>query len=267
MRRHDPGLHREVVAPLQAVARLVAEDRLGAVATVVAGAETGARGVADFEEGWVVDAIPTGIAADVLADARSLMEFEQSRTLVYGGLDVFIETVAPRPRLIVFGAVDTAQALASLAGHLGFHVTVSDSRPAFTTPERFPGADEVLVGWPDDIAERLVFDRRTFVVILSHDSRFEEPVFAMLHEVPVRYIGAMGSRRTHAKRVEGLQASGWTEEEAARIHGPVGLDIGAETPAEVAVSILAEMIQVRYGSGTGLSLRGRTGRVHLQRQD
>ena len=252
---------------LAAVADLADRERLAAVATVVAGPAIGAKAAIDFEDGYVAGALPDAIATAVRADAAELMEREQNRTLGYGDHEVFIETVAPDPRLLVFGAVHIAQPLSTMAKLLGFAVTVVDSRAAFTTEDRFPDADEIVVGWPEDVLDRLVIDRRTYVVILSHDARFEDPVFPVLRERPVRYIGAMGSRRTHRSRSERLAAAGWSDEEIARIHGPVGLDIGAETPAETAVSILAEMIQVRYGSGSGLSLTGRQGRIHLQRTD
>ena len=252
---------------VEAVERLIGEERLGAVATVVAGRDLGAKAVIDFDAGYIAGELPVQVAADVLADAKSLMEHEQNRTLAYGEVEVFIETVAPPPHLVVFGAVHVAQPLSAIARRLGFHVTVSDARAAFTTGERFPDADRVLVGWPDDLKDDIELDRRTYVVLLSHDARFEDPVLPWVLESPVKYIGAMGSRRTSAKRVDKLKALGYSDEQIGRIHGPVGLDIGAEQPAETAISILAEMIQVRYGSGTGESLRGTTRRIHAQRTE
>lgn len=250
-----------------ATERLVNEERLGAVATVVEGSHLGAKAVIDFDSGFVAGELPSAFAAAVLADAQALMEHEQNRTLSYGETEVFIETVAPPPHLVVFGAVHIAQPLSTMARLLGFHVTVSDARAAFTTRERFPDADRVLVGWPDDLKDEIELDRRTYVVLLSHDARFEDPVLPWVLESPVKYVGAMGSRKTSAKRVDKLKGMGYSAEQIARIHGPVGLDIGAEQPAETAVSILAEIIQVRYGSGTGESLRGTARRIHAQRTE
>jgi len=252
---------------VEAIERLIAEERLGAVATVVAGSDLGAKAVIDYESGYVAGALPGAIAGDALADAKALMEHEQNRTLAYGETEVFIESVAPSPHLVVFGAVHIAQPLSTMARQLGFHVTVSDARAAFTTEERFPDADRVLVGWPDDLKDQIELDRRTYVVLLSHDARFEDPVLPWVLESPVKYIGAMGSRRTSAKRVDKLTAMGYSEDQIGRIHGPVGLDIGAEQPGETAISILAEMIQVRYGSGSGESLVGTTRRIHAQRTE
>jgi xanthine dehydrogenase accessory factor len=252
---------------IEAVEGLLSAERLGAVATVVEGPELGTKAVIDFDDGYVAGELPSEVAANVLADARALMEHEQNRTLSYGDTEVFIETVAPSPHLVVFGAVHIAQPLSTMARQLGFHVTVSDARAAFTTDERFPDADRVLVGWPDDLKDQIELDRRTYVVLLSHDARFEDPVLPWVLGSPVKYVGAMGSRRTSAARVEKLQGLGYSGDQIARIHGPVGLDIGAETPAETAISILAEIIQVRYGSGTGESLVGTKRRIHPQRPE
>lgn len=250
---------------IEAVRKLVDDERLGSVATIVAGADIGAKAVIDFVDGYVDGEMPPDIADAVLADARQLSEHEQSRTLGYGDRQVFIETVAPQPQMLIFGSDEVAQPLTKMAHDLGFRVVVSDPRPAFTTQERFPEAAAVLVGWPEAVQDQVTVDRRTYVVVLSHTARFEDPVLEMVMGSEARYVGAMGSRRTHAKRVEKLKAAGWAQKDIDRIHGPVGLDIGSETPAEVAVSILAEVIQVRYGFGTGESLRGQEGRIHKGR--
>ncbi len=252
---------------LEAVRSLVEEERLGAVITVVEGSATGAKVVLDRADGLVAGAIPGEILDAVMADAASLMDREQSRTLGYGEHEVYIETVAPQPRLLIIGAVHIAQELCRIAHSLGFRVIVNDARPFFTTRERFPEAHQVIVGWPGEIADQLDIDGRTYVVMLSHDARFEDPILPLVLPSDARYIGVMGSRRTHRRRVERLRKAGFPEDQVARIRGPVGLDIGAEQPGEVAISILAEMIQVRYGSGTGESLVGRRGRVHLQRTE
>ncbi|MCY4620489.1 MAG: XdhC/CoxI family protein [bacterium] len=252
---------------LEAVRSLVEEERLGAVITVVEGPATGAKAVLDRADGLVAGTIPGEILNAVMADAASLMDREQNRTLGYGEHEVYIETVAPQPRLLIIGAVHIAQELCRIAHSLGFRVIVNDARPFFTTRERFPEAHQVIVGWPGEIADQLDIDGRTYVVMLSHDARFEDPILPLVLPSDARYIGVMGSRRTHRRRVERLRKAGFPEDQVARIRGPVGLDIGAEQPGEVAISILAEMIQVRYGSGTGESLVGRRGRVHLQRTE
>ena len=142
---------------------------------------------------------------------------------------------------------------------------MSDARETWATEDRFPTVDRLIVGWPHLVFEQLQLDHRTYVVLLSHDARFENPVLPEVRSAPVRYIGALGSRRTARARAERLAAEGWSEDEIARIHAPIGIDIGAEQPAEVALSILAEIVRARYGHGTGTSLRGREGRIHLQR--
>lgn len=247
------------------LARLIEAEQLGAVTTVVEGPDTGAKSLLDGQGAVIAGHLPDGLVADVAADAVMLMQREENRTLGYGDRQVFIETIAPQPRLIIFGAGHIAQPLARMAPELGFRVVVADARKTWATAERFPGVDELIVAWPDAVFASTELDARTYVVLLSHDARFEDPVFPMVRRSPVRYIGALGSRRTAAMRVERLRAEGWSDEEIARIHAPIGIDIGAEQPAEVAVSILAEMVRVRYGAGTGLSLRGTEGRIHAQR--
>ena len=250
-----------------ALGELIAAERLGAVATVVDGPGVGVKALLDEKGRVLAGELPEALADDVPADAVQLMQNEQNRTLVYGDRQVFLETVAPQPRLLIFGAGHIAQSLARIAPELGFRVLVADARATWATPERFPDVDDLIVAWPDAVFEQVELDRRTYVVLLSHDARFEDPVFPAVHEAPVRYIGALGSRRTAAQRVERLRDQGWSDDDIARIHAPIGIDIGAEQPAEVAVSILAEMVRVRYGVGTGLSLKGTDGRIHTQRPE
>ena len=245
----------------EAVRRVVAEERLAARCTVISGADAGMSAVVDHDEGVIGGELPPEIAADVVADARVLMERERHLTVTYGARDVFCEVLAPRPRLVIFGAVHIAQALTTIARLLGYRVTVSDARPAFLTEARFPDADELLVGWPDQVADRLVFDRSTFVVVLSHDARFEDPLWPLVLGTPVRYIGAMGSKKTAARRRERLITAGFDPGDVDRICGPIGLDIGAETPGEVAVAILAEMTRYRYLAHEPLELRGEVRRI------
>jgi len=254
-----------VTEPNTAIQGILDAEQFGSVATVVDGPEVGAKAVIDGSGAIVAGSLPDAISDDVVADAVTLMGHEQHRSLDYGDHSVFIETLAPPPDLLVFGAVHIGQALASFGTQMGFRVTVVDSRAPFVTEERFPTAHRLLVGWPRDLMDQLTFDRRTWVVVLSHDPRHETPPLEAALKTDTRYIGAMGSRRTHRLRVERLRELGFGDEDIERIHSPVGLDIGAETPQEVAVSILAEMTMVRYGAGSGISLKGVEGRVHKQR--
>lgn len=252
---------------LETIRRILDAEEFGSVVTFVDGPSIGSKAVLDASGEVVSGELPDEIEPDIVEDALALMSHEQHRALGYGEHEVFIETLAPPPDLLVFGAVHIGQAICSFGTQMGYRVTVIDSRPAFATEERFPEAHRVIVGWPRDIMDQLHFDRRTWVVVLSHDPRHETPPLEAALKADTRYIGAMGSRRTHNLRVERLTDLGFGEDEIARIHSPVGLDIGAETPQEVAVSILGEMTLVRYGAGTGLSLRGVEGRVHKQRAD
>ena len=254
------------MSPLEVIQGILDREEYGAIVTFVDGPDTGAKAVVDSSGNVVAGQLPGEIASHVTEDARQLMDHEQHRAMEYPPHTVFIESLAPPQEMVIVGAVHIGQSLAGFAAQMGYRVTVIDSRAAFATEDRFPRA-RVLVGWPEDLIEEVTLDRRTWLVILSHDKRYEDPVLVAALKSPVRYIGCMGSRRTQDLRVERLGAMGFAEEDIARVRGPVGLDIGAESPQEVAVSILAEMTLVRYGHGTGLSLHGIEGRVHKQRPE
>lgn len=254
-------------SPLDAIKHILDAEEFGSVVTFVDGPAIGAKIVLDSMGIPVVGQFPGDSGRMMTEDALVLMNHEQHRTMSYGEHSVFFETLAPPPDLLIFGAVHVAQSLTIFGTRMGYRVTVVDSRAAFATDDRFPEARQVLVGWPADLMDQLQFDRRTWVVILSHDQRHETPVLEAALKSDARYIGAMGSRRTHKLRVERLQTMGFDEDDTDRIRGPVGLDIGAETPQEVAVSILAEMTMIRYGAGTGMSLHGVDGRIHKQRPE
>lgn len=251
---------------LDACSEMISERRLGARITAVEGSGVGQSMAVDYLNGPVAGGLPEEVASQAVADARSLMVRERSMSLSYDNTDVFVDVITPRPHLMIFGAVHIAQALCALARHLDFDITVSDSRPAFLTPERFPHADHRLVGWPDQLSDQLAFDHRSYVVILSHDHRFEAPLWPMVLRAPVRYIGAMGSRRTASARRDRLARTGFSPEEIDRISGPIGIEIGADSPAEVAVAILGEMIAARRRPSAPLDLVGRPRRPRRQRQ-
>jgi xanthine dehydrogenase accessory factor len=176
-------------------------------------------------------------------------------------LGVFVNSFAPPPRMLVFGAIDFAAAVARIGKFLGYHVTVCDARPVFATRSRFPDADQVVVDWPHRFLAGVEVDARTVICVLTHDPKFDVPVLEVALRTPAGYIGAMGSRRTHEDRLERLRAVGVTEAELSRLRSPIGLDLGARTPEETAVSIAAELIQLRWG-GTGRALTDTGGRIH-----
>ena len=178
-------------------------------------------------------------------------------------VSVFIESFAPPPRMVIFGAVDFTAALAKVAKILGYRVTVCDARPVFATRARFPMADELVVDWPDRYLRASGRDlgRRDVVCVLTHDPKFDVPAVVAALETDVGYLGAMGSRRTHAERVARLIAVGVSQAGLSRLMGPIGLDIGARTPEETAVSICAEIISMRTGKPAP-SLRDRDGPIH-----
>ena len=205
----------------------------------------------------------------VAAEARAFLEAGRTGTMEVGEqgsrcgaqLTVLVESSAPAPRLIVFGAIDFASALVRVGKFLGYHVTVCDARSVFATSARFPDADEVVVEWPHKYLERTDVDARTVVCVLTHDAKFDVPLLELALRLPVAYVGAMGSRRTHLDRNERLRETGVTELELARLRSPIGLDLGARTPEETALSIGAEIVAVRRG-GSGASLTGAHTPIH-----
>jgi len=181
---------------------------------------------------------------------------------------VFVESFAPLPRMLVFGAVDFTGALVRMAKLLGYQVTVCDARAVFATEKRFPSADEVVVDWPDRLIRRIEADDhvpslgpRDAVCILTHDAKFDVPAVQAAVATRAGYIGIMGSRRTHEARQSRLRLAGVSDEELARLHSPIGLDLGGRTPEEVAVAIVSEIIAARTGRD-GRSLRTTTGALH-----
>ena len=207
-------------------------------------------------------------------DTQGLLAAGRNTTLTYGpdgerrgeGMQVFFASYAPRPRLLVFGAIDFATALARLGTFLGYRVTVCDARGVFATAARFPGVDEVIVSWPDRYLREQItaglIDPRTVICVLTHDPKFDVPLLeAALHGPPVAYIGAMGSRRTHLDRIDRLREVGVTDADLSRLRSPIGLDLGSRTPEETAVSIAAEIISLQWG-GSGEPLHALADAIH-----
>jgi len=176
-------------------------------------------------------------------------------------LAVFVHSFAPPPRMLVFGAIDFAAAVARAGKFLGYRVTVCDARRIFATPARFPEADEVVVDWPHRYLAGTPVDARTVICVLTHDPKFDVPLLEVALRTPAGYIGAMGSRRTHEDRLARLRDAGLSAAELARLRSPIGLDLGARTPEETAVSVAAELIQLRWG-GSGQPLTATSGRIH-----
>jgi xanthine dehydrogenase accessory factor len=235
-------------------------ERLGRHLVIRAGGREGTLGSARLDDA----------ATD---DGRGLLAAGRTGVLHYGpdgqrrgsGLSVLVRAYAPRPRMIVFGAIDFAAAVARIGTFLGYRVTVCDARPVFATAKRFPEADEVVVDWPHRYlageAEGGRIDERTVVCVLTHDPKFDVPVLQAALDMPLAYVGAMGSRRTHDDRLARLREAGVGDDALARLASPIGLDLGARTPEETAVSIAAEIIAGKWG-GRGARLSETTGRIH-----
>lgn len=196
-------------------------------------------------DGEVVEGPP--LPEDVLRAVEEAVREDRSRLVETSAGRVFLEVVNPPLRLVVVGAVHIAQFLVPMAKLLGYRPIVIDPRRTFATPERFPDV-EIVHEWPDDALRALDPDRRTAVVTLTHDPKLDDPALEVALRSPAFYVGALGSRRTHARRVERLKAAGFSDAEIARIHAPIGLDIGAVSPAEIALSIMAEITAVLRGA-------------------
>jgi xanthine dehydrogenase accessory factor len=257
-------------AELGEVAAAIRSGEPVAVATVIAGpGETGARRIirpdgaagslgAGDRLDQAVDDDARGMLAQGLTGVRRYGEHGERRG---DDLSVFVHSFAPPPRMLVFGAIDFAAAVARAGKFLGYRVTVCDARPVFATRARFPEADEVVVEWPHRYLAATPVDERTVICVLTHDPKFDVPLLEVALRTPAGYIGAMGSRRTHSDRLARLEEAGLSGAELARLRSPIGLDLGARTPEETAVSVAAELIQLRWG-GSGKPLSDTSGRIH-----
>jgi xanthine dehydrogenase accessory factor len=241
---------------LRALESAVRERRPVATATVLDGPTFGAKLLVDGEGAVLQGTTDDAGLDDALANLarQSLSERRTEEQTVSAGEEstrVFVECYLPPPALVIVGAAHIAQPLTTMAQMLGFDVTLIDAREWFLTEERFPNVPRRILAWPDKGMAQLTLDRETYLVILSHDPKFERPALKYALQYPLRYIGAIGSRRTHADRIDGLRKEGVSEAELARIHAPIGLDIGAVSAEEIALSILAEMVAVRSGRSGG----------------
>jgi xanthine dehydrogenase accessory factor len=261
---------KEDFAELADVAGAIRGGEPVAVATVIAGPGTvGARRI--IKPDSAAGSLGTGDRLDqaVDDDARGMLAQGLTGVRRYGAhgerrgddLSVFVHSFAPPPRMLVFGAIDFAAAVARVGKFLGYRVTVCDARPVFATKARFPEADEVMVEWPHRYLAGTPVDERTVICVLTHDPKFDVPLLEVALRTPAGYIGAMGSRRTHSDRLARLREAGLSGAELARLRSPIGLDLGARTPEETAVSVAAELIQLRWG-GSGQPLSGTSGRIH-----
>ena len=250
------------MSPQSEFARIAAEDGRAALVTVIAGEALGAKLLVRADgsrEGTLGE--PELDRAAVQA-AEELLWAERSERRDVGDSALFVDVVAPAPRLVIFGAVDYAAALARLARAAGWRPFVCDPRSQFATSGRFPDAEEVIVAWPDDAFARIGgIDRATYIAILTHDPKLDDAALTLALRSDAAYVGAMGSRRAQAQRRERLLAAGLEDELLERVSAPIGLDLGAVSPEETALSIMAEVVAVRNGREGG-RLSNAAGRIH-----
>jgi xanthine dehydrogenase accessory factor len=255
----------EIAADIQAgrpvaVATLISgsDERVGRRLVVRPGASSGSLGSDRLDA-----AVRDDVAGMLLQGRTAIIRYGADGERRGDEIAVFVASYAPRPRMIVFGAIDFAAAVARVGSFLGYRVTVCDARPTFATKKRFPEADEVVVAWPHRYLAKTEVDERTVVCVLTHDPKFDVPLLEIALRMPLAYLGAMGSRRTNEDRLAKLRELGLSEPDLARLHAPIGLDVGARTPEETAVSIAAEIIGARWG-GSGAQLRRVAGPIHRE---
>jgi xanthine dehydrogenase accessory factor len=252
---HELVLHE----PLQVVADAIAAGRPVALATLLDGPRAGAQ-VAVLDDEVAGSFGVTQLLDDSVArDARGYLDEGRSDVRGYSAkgetmgadLRVYVQAFASPPSMIIFGAIDFSAALARMAGEIGYRVTIVDARTAFAQSPRFSRNAEVVVAWPDDFLPTRTLGPRDAVLVFTHDPKFDEPALLSALQTGAGFIGALGSRRTHEERTERLRAAGATEDDLARISSPCGLDVGARTPAETAIAVLAEILALRAGRGGG----------------
>ena len=243
-------------------ARIAAMDGRAALVTVIAGGELGAKLLVRADGSSEGGLGSEELDREGLSAAEELIWAERSETRELGETSLFVDVVAPAPRLVIFGAVDYAAALARLARAAGWRPYVCDPRSQFATTSRFPDAEEVIAAWPEDAFARLGgIDRATYIAVLTHDPKLDDAALSIALRSDAAYVGAMGSRRAQARRRERLIAAGVDEEVLERIAAPIGLDLGAVTPEETALSIMSEVVAVRNGREGGRLSRA-AGRIH-----
>ena len=226
--------------------------------TVVEGEPLGAK-LLVFESGETLGELD----GPLVEQADEIIRGARNKLLELDGRKVFAEFCGPPPRLFVYGAVDAADTLCQAAKLLGWEAIVADARAKFATRERMPHADEIIVAWPEDALAQIAPDHATAVVVLTHDDKFDVPALKDALASEAFYVGALGSRRNQERRRERLLAAGVSEADFERISGPCGLDIGADNPAETALSIIAEILAVRAARDGG-RLRSAAGRIHVE---
>lgn len=247
-----PGRTADDRNELEGPARLLVVDAQG-------------RPSGDFGHPRLTRHIGIDAEAMIAGGQTGIREYDDTGRRIGSGVRVLVTTTSPAPRLLIVGAIDYAAALAELGRFLGYRVTVCDARPIFATPARFPAADEVIVSWPHRYLAAEVaagrIDARTVIAVLTHDLKFDVPVLIEAVRSRAGYVGALGSRRTHAQRIEALVEQGLSAAEVESIHGPIGLDLGARSPQTTAVSIFAEVL-LEHTRGSGAPLRSTTGPIH-----